>query len=418
MTYLFLDTNIYLHYNDYEQIKWKDYITDIGEFSIVVPGIVRQEINKQKDKANSKIKNKAIRLISRLKNISLYGGTSEIPLLIYGYPPADSYDGIKFRRDCQDDTVILSVLDFKKDYPDDRIILIAADFDVLLKAKENGIEFLELPASEKLGNELSEEEKKIKELEQQVALYKNRLPELEISFQNGERLLKLKRPDTPDIDKLIEAKVKEEKERHPILLVVQEDHINYLESQILNTVSNADIRRYNGELQDYFKEYENYIRKKLTWEVISQGLETIIIKVTNIGTLKADKIYCTFKFPDNIFLYDRKNVSVEKVVKPILSQSPNGSHAINQNRKLMISFAEAEGTRYENIECYDLSYSYAQKIYDKSISDLEHCFEWIISFKDDFFIDTRTCKNFKIEYTFIVSNLPKPITGDLNVVFE
>ena len=101
-----------------------------------------------------------------------------------------------------------------------------------------------------------------------------------------------------------------------------------------------------------------------------------------------------------------------------MSQSPNGSHAINQNRKLMISFAEAEGTRYENIECYDLSYSYAQKIYDKSISDLEHCFEWIISFKDDFFIDTRTCKNFKIEYKFIVSNLPKPITGVLNVVFE
>lgn len=415
MTYLFLDTNIYLHYNDYEQIKWKDHITDIGDFSIVVPEIVRQEINKQKDKAKSKIKKRATRLISRLKDIHLYGTTSVIPLLTSGLPPDNDYNGIKFHKECQDDTVILSILDFKKDHPEDRIILIAADFDVLLKAKENGIEFLELPETDKLKEELSDEEKKIKELEKQLAIHIDRLPGMEIYFSNAEKLLKYKRPDIADIDKLVEAKVNEEKARHPNLRVPQEDYVDYLPQQLLNSVAKSNIQLYNGELHDYFKEYENYIRKKTTWDIENDCMSTIVIYVENNGTLDATNIRCIFSFPDDISLYSENNIKAEDVIKPILPQQPGIGRT---NRVALVQLADIGRTRCEFIKYYDLSVTNKNKSYTKSIPNLLHHSQMKIDFKNDFFINTRSCKNFKIHYEIVVSELPEPVTGDLNVVFE
>ena len=46
MKYLFLDTNIYLHYQDFEQIQWKEVIDTTDDFTIVVVLTVQEEIDK------------------------------------------------------------------------------------------------------------------------------------------------------------------------------------------------------------------------------------------------------------------------------------------------------------------------------------------------------------------------------------
>ena len=48
MKYLLLDTNIYMHYIDFEQIDWGTIIGD-KEYEIVVPYTVIKEIDKYKD---------------------------------------------------------------------------------------------------------------------------------------------------------------------------------------------------------------------------------------------------------------------------------------------------------------------------------------------------------------------------------
>ena len=58
MKYLLLDTNIYLHYIDFEQIDWGTIIGD-KEYEIVVPYTVIKEIDKYKDGPKSKIKVRA-----------------------------------------------------------------------------------------------------------------------------------------------------------------------------------------------------------------------------------------------------------------------------------------------------------------------------------------------------------------------
>ena len=58
MKYLFLDTNIYLHYIDVEQINWDKIVGDTS-ITIVVPRITIREIDQHKDQSRRKIQKRA-----------------------------------------------------------------------------------------------------------------------------------------------------------------------------------------------------------------------------------------------------------------------------------------------------------------------------------------------------------------------
>lgn len=50
MKYLVLDTNVYLHYKDFEQIDWKSLLND--DVTVCVPQRVFEEIAKAKELLN------------------------------------------------------------------------------------------------------------------------------------------------------------------------------------------------------------------------------------------------------------------------------------------------------------------------------------------------------------------------------
>ena len=54
MKYLFLDTNIFLHFQNFEQIPWGNLVGDV-DFKIIVSDIVAGEIDKHNDGARGKI---------------------------------------------------------------------------------------------------------------------------------------------------------------------------------------------------------------------------------------------------------------------------------------------------------------------------------------------------------------------------
>ena len=58
MKYVFLDTNVFLQFKDFEQIHWSELIRD-NDFTIVVPHVVSREIDKHKDSARGKVQKRA-----------------------------------------------------------------------------------------------------------------------------------------------------------------------------------------------------------------------------------------------------------------------------------------------------------------------------------------------------------------------
>ena len=58
MTYIFLDTNSLLHFQDFENINWNDIVKD-PDYEIVICPMVLNEINKHKDSSIGKRRERA-----------------------------------------------------------------------------------------------------------------------------------------------------------------------------------------------------------------------------------------------------------------------------------------------------------------------------------------------------------------------
>lgn len=69
MKYLFLDTNVLLHFNSYTDVKWNEIIGS-PDFTICITPIVIAELDKYKNSPNKKINKKAKTNLNRIEQIS------------------------------------------------------------------------------------------------------------------------------------------------------------------------------------------------------------------------------------------------------------------------------------------------------------------------------------------------------------
>ena len=81
-------------------------------------------------------------------------------------PSKECFEGGDFNKDINDDWFILSAL--KSGYDIQNIVVISSDNNLLLKAKENGLVHRKMPETYLIKEELSEEEKEIKALKQEL----------------------------------------------------------------------------------------------------------------------------------------------------------------------------------------------------------------------------------------------------------
>lgn len=81
MTYLFLDTNSYIQYQDFEFIKWEEICND-KDFIIAVTCIAIREIDKHKDSSRGKLQNRAKRCSKKINQILRGKVSSKVALRI------------------------------------------------------------------------------------------------------------------------------------------------------------------------------------------------------------------------------------------------------------------------------------------------------------------------------------------------
>ena len=66
MTYIFLDTNLFLHFQDFEQINWNDIIGTNDTINIALAPTVIDELDKHKYNANRKIQKWAKKITAQI----------------------------------------------------------------------------------------------------------------------------------------------------------------------------------------------------------------------------------------------------------------------------------------------------------------------------------------------------------------
>lgn len=76
MKYLVLDTNVFIHYKDFEHIDWKSLVGD--DTTICITQKVIGEIDKHKDQSRGRIQKRAKKISARFSAIFLQGEVPQI----------------------------------------------------------------------------------------------------------------------------------------------------------------------------------------------------------------------------------------------------------------------------------------------------------------------------------------------------
>lgn len=208
MKYIFLDTNVFLQFKDFEQIPWGELIGGT-DFTIVVSDVVSREIDKHKDSARGKVQKRAKKVSRKLASVFLDGEKLRVAMEFCSSYPACLSDEQKVMFDVspQDDKILMCIL--ASDYPKEDIVLVSYDNGILIKAKTLNLNILRMPEEYLQREEQSEEEKELALYKKELADWKNRMPKPILALNKEEAVLTLKySPSTP-----IEAVVKEHMEK-------------------------------------------------------------------------------------------------------------------------------------------------------------------------------------------------------------
>lgn len=438
MEYVFCDTMVFLHFKMFQEINFCD-ILNVKSVTLIIPEAVSDEIDKHKDNHSIKrIRSRASMISSKFYDFLVKTPNSEycvnenfkIKFLLY--EPFD-YDAYGLNQNKSDHQIIASIIAFSKTINDsDHITFITHDNGASLTAKKYNITFSRLPDDLKLADELSQEDKKIKNLEEELATYKYALPILKLQGKKSkdsvvkytnDDLLGFKHPDNV----LTIEQIKNECPPFP------EHDLNpsadnakfanllagiYIEDSLKK--ENIDIRRYMREREQYFSDYQNYLL------AIKEKSEKILLKVEleiiNIGNVPAESVDIHIHFPNGfeMFLDGDLPAAPECPQKPLVPRTAS---------ELMF----ADITRHVNFD-FNMTPEIHEKMFHKSFSLKKgNSYDFRDSYKiikhgnhvsHDVltmflvFANINNIKNFQCQYILSGTNIPKAVEGCLNFVFD
>lgn len=416
MKYLFLDTNIYLHYIDVEQINWDKIVGDTS-ITIVVPRITIREIDQHKDQSRRKIQKRAKVISAKFAQAFLEGKTFKYSFALCDEPAASSFDGGKFNIHINDDWFILSALHSNYDVAD--IVVISSDTNLLLKAKENGLDFRKMSDEYRLKEELSDEEKEIKALKAELEKYKNRQPKPSVIFEKEESdKLILKRPNRRNIEDELSICMEKLKGKYPYW----KNEKNFAPTSLLGfplLITQEQIDKYNTELDDYFKKEEIFQRFLLQKDILNERFKKLVFGVVNDGNAQTGDMNIFLKFPANINLYNQNcKVSIDDIA-PIVPTSYGLDRKFLRSMEVDKYLRPFSGNGIPQIYCWDTEHPIKKREFKFKYSNLNHGgMIRYLDIKDSIYIDIGSCDSFNIRWGIIDSKLIEPIEGILHVIIE
>ncbi len=420
MIYIFLDTNIFLHFQNFREIDW---ISESKEekCTIVVAPIVLDELEEKKIGTN-RIGNKARQVLNYIENLIDSPKINENVdfKVLLDKPLRKIYEENDLDFKEHDHRLIASIIDFKQKRQVENIVLCTNDIGPRLRAKQYGIASLKPSEKYLLPEQESELEKKVKKLEQENIRLKNRIPKIDLTFEDSKEFVKFKAEDFElcNYEDFKAHNLGKIKQKYPYM-----EHIDPYKDPIAALTSSMapdsnQINLYNKKLDAYYKEYEDSLgqffeqekRKKLTFE--------IKLQVTNSGKIPAEDVDIHLHFPNGFELLesDKTEKFIELPEPPYKPKHkldfgcyrssiiPTIPSSLNLGTNLNFNRPKIKKTNSYNVDFYR---KYLKHGYSTKLESLSIVFD---SYKD--------IKNFNLDYILSAGNMPEKIEGKLNVIFD
>lgn len=437
MKYIFLDTNIFLHFKFFDQIKWNETVKD--EFKIMLIPTVIDELDKHKRNTNSKIANRAKKVLNKIDQM-LEEGVPSYPIEYLSQKPDNStLSKFNLQREEQDDCIIATILEFKEKNNGKEIIFITNDTGPKLKSKSYGIQTIKLTDEYLMPNEKTEEEKQVASLIVENNNLKNKIPKVNLTFAQGEVVLKhhfekhkIDRQsfvnDQYDREKVRLVPIPERNADSEIARLVNFENMTPLQKALnnaslnlgFNRLSQEQIDAYNKDLRNYYSNYLQYLCDKYEYEQYLSLIFPINFELSNTGNVPAEDIDVWLHFPDGFALYNLKESRNEPIppVEPYRPKNMFDYPRIN----FMDLYPPSNIKSISNIQRSKYSDSGVPNIRQTNSYEVEYRFESLkhnqalkLSTLIVEFSSFSQIKSFSIDYKIMVGNIPNLLEGKLNI---
>ncbi|MBN1234111.1 MAG: hypothetical protein JXA60_12210 [Candidatus Coatesbacteria bacterium] len=417
--YVFLDANIFLHFKKIDEINWIEELK-ADEVCLKITKITLKELANQKDINPRKyLREKAQIAIQELEDI--FENNIEVRpnvTIEHIITKIDESIFLENNLDPQsnDNILIAYIIDFKNRNSTNEVYLISEDIGAKLIAKSFQISIIKLDPKYKLKGESDELEKQIKILEKENLELKNKLPKLFLKFENKTNILQIYNGELIYMkDEEIEEEMKQLKSKYPFISEtkkVTDAPLSGIFASFQKSPSD-----YNRELEDFYKNYLEYLKQKQAYDIISHFSISFSLLLKNEGTSPANRITVKLHFGDGLRIYKENDFPVE----PEKPDSPSQSRfntanisvpSINSHNSFNKIIQENIDKQRKPIIRKTNSYEVVFKpnfLQHYSSENLDPIF---VFFKDLEF------KPLNIHYLITCDELPYPSKGELIIKFE
>jgi predicted nucleic acid-binding protein len=442
MKSIFLDTNIYLHYEFFDQINWLKII-DAESIIIVVPPITIRELNKHKDyHTQPQVKKRAGEVLSRLSALfdlsSVACIRDKINMRLEDRDPLIDFGAHQLNFEIQDDQLIASMIMYRSEEPIAEILLVTSDegLALLAKARRYEIKTVKMPDNLRIMEQPDPSQKRIAQLEQELRELKTRMPSLSLTFLDGDQHAKFMLPPPLDLapDRL-ERELSKIKEHYPKRerikttsgpgQSVQNQGLSALMASMaeLSLISEEEITRYNNQLDKFYLSHEKYLKDSIPSENLKRRTIELLILLANDGTAPAEDIDIFMHLPNGFKVLEKKNLpeapeAPEPPTEPrttiqMLTESINRSETYPYIGPIapgpIAPPPNVSAPKIKHTNSYEVSY-HVQKVKHNMQEPFKPLYIVFDSFEET--------HSFHIDYRILAANIPHEINGKLHIVIQ
>lgn len=432
MVYAFLDTNMLLHYKVFEGMPWRIILAD-DDYKFVICQKVFDEIDKHKDGAKVKLRNRAKSINKYL--ISYLDGNpiSSLDIEFCSNPSKISTERDDFDSSSSDEYIVFAAHEF--DSKGCRKVIVTGDGGMKLRAMKVGLETILIKDSNYLiAQEPTDEEKKIKQLEKEIARYTNRCSKPRLFFEDAKDTIVLHKCNISDFSDELEVFRSELLEKYPHRYPEQLRKgcvINGLTIPDLRSsfslYTTEDYETYNREIDDYIEEMVKHQKKKLLYSAIDDCVQEVKLFIFNQGTSPTGKMGVKILLPEDlVILSEDARVSCDMT-------TPEPPQLLSSLDKSMIERAQLNDlitARLAHIPYYNSNYRDREtdmhwmsapkqpKQLFVNLPSLNHNMNLELDSSYGLFIPCVKSGEFHIQWTISDESNIDPQTGTLKIIIE
>lgn len=285
MIYIFLDTNIYLHFRFFVEVPWGKLFGN--PYKIVLAPAVVDELDKHKRHPNAKTSARAKKVLSRFEQI--VQNSDSFPLLnLTKRPSNETFQNFQLDRQEQDDCILAAIIEFREKHNGNNIIFISNDTGPRFRASSLEIKSGQLPEEFQNPNELSDEQKQIQKLTLENNKLKNAMPKLSLTFDDDTIFLNQVFDNFQEVDQsVIDSEYDAIKNQFPELIYENPverseklqkklsettnfseriKYMNLLHPLNSTSLTKEQVGKYNESLAEFLEEYKGFVKKKLNFK--------------------------------------------------------------------------------------------------------------------------------------------------------